>query len=432
LALELRVARNTVLRAFDRLKAEGLVEGRAGSGVRVIANAAALCAGAANECSLRTEDECSSPLPFAVEAPPVDVFPVRAWARIAARKWRTASRELIELDLPCGYGPLREVIAEYLRRTRGVSCSARQLLITSGARHAVEIVARALIEPGANVWVESPGSPDVHQALRQVGATVIPVPVDRQGFKPSVAAQLGAAKVVALAPGCHRPSGVPLSMKRRQQIVNWAHASGGWIIEDDRFGVVNFVGRPLPTLHSLDRSARTIFIGSFAQVLFPGLRVGYAVVPESLVDRVLAARPSADQHAPNSTQASLAEFIEQGHFAQHLHRLREVIAARYEALAHGLTSLCGHVLDPWPASAGMHAVAWLPSGYSEMHVVRAAERNGVTVTPLRAYGAEGGREGVVLGFGRWPVCEIADTIPRLAKALDDVRPRGNRGAPAAR
>jgi GntR family transcriptional regulator/MocR family aminotransferase len=416
LAGELRVGRNTVLRAVDRLKAEELVEGRVGSGVRVVRGSAPVRTAVKPVVHEGPDDR-----PFLSSGPPLDIFPTRTWTRIATRRWRHSTRGIIESADPFGYLPLREVIAEYVRSLRGVNCTANQVLITSGSRHAFEIVLRALLKPGEGVFVEDPGRVEARAAVAAATGRAIPVSVDREGFNPALIARKGGAHVALLAPGCHLPSGVIMPVRRRQQVVEWARATGGWIIEDDHHAETRFVGRPAPTIHAIDGGARTIFVSSFAHVLFPSLRIGFAIVPESIRDRVFAAEDMSEQHAPTGTQAILADFIEAGHYTKHVRRLRNALSERYEAIVHALNVYCGAELDPCPASAGVHLLAWLPRSANENAVISECDRRGVTAYPLAKFRVTPGRPGLVLAFGPWTPPDIVAGVKRLARALTGMR-----------
>ncbi|HKS05529.1 MAG TPA: PLP-dependent aminotransferase family protein [Gemmatimonadaceae bacterium] len=417
LATSLCVGRNTVLRAVDRLKTEGLAEGRVGSGVRVARPAPAAPDGASARFEARARSGHGTRA-FEVGVPPLDVFPTRTWSRVAAQRWRRSTQSIIESAEPCGYFHLREVIADYVRVARGVACEADQVLITSGSHHAFEIVLRALLEPGDAVLTEDPGRPEVARAVISAGANPVPIPVDREGAHMTTSGRWSAARLAIVTPGCHFPSGVALSLRRRQQLVDWARANNAWIIEDDHYAETRFVGRPIPTIHSLDMGLRTVFVGSFAHLLFPSLRIGFAVLPASIRERIVAARPLSEQHTPTSTQAILADFIEQGHFARHLRRLREAIAERYGILTRALHVHCGMHLDPWPANAGVHVMGWLPPTEAESTVVAECARRGVVVQALGDFRQTPGRPGLVLGFGGWTPAQIVAGVKNLARALN--------------
>lgn len=424
MASSLCVGRNTVLRAVDRLKTEGLAEGRVGSGVRVTRVAPA--APDASRAALDEHEPVLGARPFDVGVPPLDVFPQRTWSRLAAQRWRRSTQSIIESAEPCGHYHLREVIADYVRAARGVDCVPDRVLITSGSQHAFEIVMRAVLEPGDAVLSEDPGRPETARAILATGGTQLPIPVDREGAHIGAAKRWSSVRMVIVTPGCHFPTGVALSLRRRQQLVDWARASDAWIIEDDHYAETRFVGRPIPTIHNLDAGLRTVFVGSFAHSLFPSLRIGYAVLPDAIRDRIVASRPMSEQHTPASTQAILADFIEQGHFARHLRQVREVIAERYGILTRALHVHCGMHLDPWPANAGVHIVGWLPPTESESTVVAECAMRGVTVHAVGDYRQTAGRPGIALGFGGWTPAQIVAGVRALAIALGAGASRGPR------
>ena len=258
LADDLRVGRNTVLRALDRLKAEGLVEGHVGSGTRVTK-----AVQVPQPFPMRDTGLAAQPPPraFEVGQGPLDVFPSRTWARVAAHRWRESTDQLITSGDACGYRPLREVIAEYVRLARGIECRADEVLITSGAQHAVDIIARALLRAGDAVLVEDPGRRDVRCALESASLRALPIAIDREGFNVTRATRATDARMAIVTPGAHFPSGIVLPMRRRQQLVDWARRTNAWLVEDDQYAVTRFVGRSPPTLHRVDSGEHTVFVG---------------------------------------------------------------------------------------------------------------------------------------------------------------------------
>lgn len=425
LAQDLRVGRNTVLRALQRLEAEGLVTGKVGSGVRVNRS---LSAGDAAEQGAGDAPLATPPgqaatewRPFHIGAPPVDVFPDRTWSRLASRRWRQSMDSLKHGFEAVGFGPLRRAVAEWVHATRGIACDEGQIVITSGSFHGLELAVGAVVRRGDAVWVEDPCRAEVHAVLRTHGARAVPIPVDREGFNTATALRTSAARCAIVTPGCHWPTGVAQSARRRQRLVEWVRSTGGWIIEDDHYATTRFVGRALSTLCALEGGARTIHLGSFASLVFPGLRLGYVVLPASIRDDVVATIAPFSQHAPTSSQAILADFINEGHFARHQRRMREVIAERYAAVSAALVAECGDVLDLVPASAGVHVVGWLPADREEESIVRAAACEAIDVDGISRHRQLAGRPGLVLGYGAWPPDELRGAASRLARAFVAVR-----------
>jgi GntR family transcriptional regulator/MocR family aminotransferase len=449
LADDLGASRNTVLAAFGQLLAEGYLEGRVGAGTTV--------ARTLPETLLRARPEAEgskqpgrrprlsrrgaqllgtrggvataaiAAQPFRPGLPGLDAFPFDLWTRLVARRWRRVPRQLLDYGDPAGYAPLREAIATYLGEARAVRCEASQVIVVTGAQQAVDLAARILLDPGDTAWVEDPGYQGARGALVAAGIRLAPVPVDAEGLDVRRGARTApGARLVYVTPSHQYPLGVTMSLNRRLALLEWASASGAWILEDDYDSEYRYAGRPLAALQGLDAAGRVIYAGTFSKVLFPALRLGYLVVPPELVDAFIAARALADRHSPSVTQAALADFIDGGHFARHVRRTRALYAERQAVLVRAARRTLGGLLEVAPAEAGMHLMGWLPAGVDDRAAARAALARAVDVPPLSAYRARptrlADRGGLMLGYAAYPPREIDEACGRLALALESVRP----------
>ena len=447
LAQDLGASRNTALAAFGQLLAEGYLEGRVGAGTTV--------ARTLPETFLRARPEAAGTgrpgrrprlsrrgalllgtraglaggtmlaRPFRPGLPGLDAFPFDLWTRLVARRWRRVPRQLLDYGDPAGHAPLREAIAAYLGEARAVRCEASQVIVVTGAQQAVDLAARVLLDPGDTAWVEDPGYQGARGALVAAGIRLAPVPVDEEGLDVRRGAR-GApgARLVYVTPSHQYPLGVTMSLQRRLALLEWASASGAWILEDDYDSEYRYAGRPLAALQGLDTAGRVIYAGTFSKVLFPALRLGYLVVPPGLVDPFVAARALADRHSPSVTQAALADFIEGGHFARHVRRTRALYAERQAALVGAARGVLGGLLEVTPAEAGMHLMGWLPDGVDDRAASCAALVHEVDAPPLSAYrarpdrgGKRGERGGLMLGYAAYAPREIDEACARLALAL---------------
>ncbi len=252
-------------------------------------------------------------------------------------------------------------------------CEASQVIVVNGAQQAVDLAARVLLDPGDTAWVEDPGYQGARGALIAAGIRLAPVPVDAEGLDVRRGARAApGARLVYVTPSHQYPLGVTMSLNRRLALLEWASASGAWILEDDYDSEYRYAGRPLAALQGLDTAGRVIYVGTFSKVLFPALRLGYLVVPPELVDAFVAARALADRHSPSVTQAALADFIDGGHFARHVRRTRALYAERQAALVRAAQRTLGGLLEVAPAEAGMHLMGWLPVGVDDRVAARAA------------------------------------------------------------
>jgi len=429
LAEELAVSRNTVIAAFDQLVAEGYLEGVTGSGTRVTATLpdVYLDAGQAPPdavfqgpglTAVQAEPAAGRGAAFAPGMPALDAFPHDLWRRLGNRVWRGAEPALFGYGEPAGYGPLRRAVAAYLSSARGVRCAAGQVIIVSGSQQALDLTARLLLEPGAAVLFEDPGYMGARGVLTQARAELVPVAVDEQGM--DVGAGVSARPDAAMAyvtPSCQYPLGGVLSLERRLELLDWARRSGAWIVEDDYNSEYRYAGRPLPALQGLDETGRVIYMSSFSKVLFPALRLGYLVLPSELVARFRVARKLTDGAAPTLTQATLTEFMAEGHFNAHVRRMRKLYMTRRDTLVAALQNAPLPLQAAVPDS-GMHLVARLPRGRDDRALSAAALAAGVEVSPLSVhYEKQPARGGLLFGFAGFDAAAIAAGVARLEDVI---------------
>jgi GntR family transcriptional regulator/MocR family aminotransferase len=314
---------------------------------------------------------------------------------------------------------LREAIAEYLAAHRGVRCSANQVIVVSGAQQALDLLARLLLKKGEPVWVEDPGYFGATIAFGNVGASIIPVPVDGQGLSVSAGVRMWRhAKGVYVTPGHQFPLGTTMSLKRRMELLRWAAGSGAFVIEDDYDSEFRFEGVPVPALQSLDRASSVIFIGSFSKVLFPSLRIGYVVLPPQLADYFLAFRQRTDFRNLNFDQVVLCDFIEAGHLGRHLRRMRELYTGRLAALMDGAKEHLRGLLDISDVRAGLYTAGFLRNGMGSREAEQAALAGGVEVLGLDRFTLKRpDPKGLLLGFAAFGEPVIHEGLVRLATAL---------------
>ncbi|MHB8645598.1 MAG: MocR-like pyridoxine biosynthesis transcription factor PdxR [Thermomicrobiales bacterium] len=448
LASALGVSRTTTALAYEHLLLEGYIESRVGDGTRVtrlqtvqrmqIADAGNLRA--ADNVGLRTallsrrgHLLVNTPFPeafyanqassvanlFRVGQPDVAFFPYETWARLVAKHARRSLHAVSYYQDVHGYAPLREAIAAHIGVTRGVHCTPEQIILTAGAQGALDLVARVLLDPGDPAWVEDPGYGGARGALLAAGAELVAVPVDGEGIDVEAGrAHCLDARLAIVTPSHQFPTGVTMSLRRRLALLQWARDAQAWIVEDDYDSEYRFSGRPLEALQGLDTAARVIYVGTFSKVLFPSLRLGYLVAPAALLPGLIAARNFIDMHPPQLEQMALADFIAEGHFARHLRKMRVQYRERRDALVDALTRELGDVLDVTAPEAGMHLVAWLPTGGDGRAATRAAAAHGLHILPVSHFSVGPlQRDGLVLGFAGSDPQSLRAGVSVLARAL---------------
>ncbi|MGC4000301.1 MAG: PLP-dependent aminotransferase family protein [Anaeromyxobacter sp.] len=425
LARALRVSRNTVLGAYGRLGAEGFLGGRVGAGTFVADGVRAAPSRAPSGRRLRPLPRWAAladppapiapaPFDFRVGAPDPRLFPWDTWRRALARELR-GRRPAPGYAPPEGEERLRAAIARHLAASRGVHAGAEDVLLCAGAQHAFDLVARILVEPGTCVAVEDPGYPPARQVLEAQGARVVPVPVDGEGLV--VAALPADAQLVVVTPSHQFPLGVPMSLARRQALLEWSRRRGAAILEDDYDAEFRHDGRPLEALQGLDRHGRVLYVGTFSKLLLPTLRLGYVVAPASLMGALRAARRLSDSHGPPEPQRALATLIEEGLFSRHLRKLHRIYRDRRDRLVTALERELGEVLELFPGAAGLHLAARCRDERLDVPAwIARARQAGVAVEGLQGYAVRRRVTGLAIGFGLIEAARVDEGVARLAAA----------------
>jgi GntR family transcriptional regulator/MocR family aminotransferase len=430
LAAQLKISRTAVVSAYEQLLAEGYTIGRKGAGTYISsdlpepftrgrgkriepARSPALLAGSFVDVTMQNDDR-----PFNLGRTLIDARTLELWRKASARIFRRLEPVHLGYGDPRGMIELRKAICDYLQAARAVKCDPEQIVVTAGTQQAVDIVIRVLRGP-QKVWVEDPGYPLTRQALRAAGAKLCPVPVDEQGIDVRSGIKLAPdARAVFVTPSHQFPTGVALSMPRRLELLAWARESGAWIVEDDYASEFRYGGRPLASLQGLDDGERVIYIGTLNKALFPGLRLGYAVVPRPLLRDFVTNRYLMDRQPSTLCQAVVTEFMQQGHFAGHIRRMRMLYREQRDALVSALVRRLGNRLTVEAPDQGMHLVAYTRKGISDTAMERPAREAGVIVRATsRMYMKAPPRSGLMLGFCGYPRRTIETAVARLAKAV---------------
>jgi GntR family transcriptional regulator/MocR family aminotransferase len=429
-AAGLSVSRNTAVNAYDRLMSEGYLETIARSGVFV---SSSITLSRHSTWPLRPKEArgrtatpaaapaarvpLKSPRPFRPSQPDVSLFPLLIWNRMRARALRFEGRGLLHYQAECvaGLPALRQNVAAYLADHRGVRCDWRQVVITAGSQQGLFLLATLLLGARDQVYVEDPGYVEARLAWRRAGARIVPGPVDEQGLR--LPARQGKVSLVYTTPSRQFPTGVSMSLPRRLALIDFAGRTKAWVIEDDYDSELRYGAPPLPSLQSLDRSGRVIYVGTFSKLLFPSLRLGYVVVPESLLDSFVELKHLIDDHLPLVEQATLALFLESGAFYSHIRRCRRAYAER-QALFLKLFADAEAPLEFPHTDGGMNLMGLLPAGADDAAWSARLADAGFDVPALSRYAVKATRPGLVFGFTAFPPAVIRAAFVRMRGVLE--------------
>ncbi len=427
LATGLKVSRNTAVYAYDRLISEGYLETSARSGVFV---SPSITLSRHSKWTGRSRPESAeratlapapldAPAPFRPSQPDVSLFPLLVWSRMRGRILRRGGRNLLHYQASCisGLPALRQNVAAYLRDSRGVRCDWNQVIITSGSQQALFILASLLLRPSDSAYVEDPGYVEARLAWRNRGAGIVPGQIDEQGLRPPEK-DAGPIALIYTTPSRQFPTGVSLSLPRRLALIDYAGRTKSWVIEDDYDSELRYTAPPLPSLQSLDQSGRVIYVGTFSKLLFPSLRLGYAVVPEPLIDEFNALKHLIDDHLPLVDQATLAEFLESGGFYAHIRRCRRAYAER-QALFLRLFKASNLPLVFEHTDGGMNLTGFLPEGTDDGLWSTCLLQAGFDVPALSHFALGPTRPGLVFGFTAFKPDVLKSAFERMRTALSD-------------
>jgi GntR family transcriptional regulator/MocR family aminotransferase len=437
---DLGVARNTVVAAFAQLAQEGYLTARQGSGTRVaeLPPEALLAVGAPagrapvagrparlarrGRAWLRAERPAPDPARRAFQPgfPEVRAFPHDVWARLVHRHARRPAPGTLGYAHAAGVPELRTAIARYLASARGVVCEPEQVVVVAGAQAGLDLVCRLVLDPGDAAWIEEPGYLGARGALAGAGARLVPVPVDAEGIVVAAGtARAPRARLVYTTPSHQFPLGATMSLARRLELLDWAASAGAWVVEDDYDSEYRYAGRPIAAMQGLDASQRVVYLGTFSKTMLPALRLGYLVLPRGLVGAAAIAIRHTGHGVSTTLQAALAEFVELGHFAAHVRRMRGLYARRQAMLVEALTRRCGDVIAVEGADAGLQLAARLTRPLDDRALAAALAASGVVAPPLSGFHLARPRvRGLLLGYAAVPEREIPPAVDVLGRALE--------------
>jgi GntR family transcriptional regulator/MocR family aminotransferase len=431
LAAALSVSRNTVSQAYDQLIAEGYLDTAQGSGTfvcrelpdRFVAPWSGSKPGSCDHTPLKlsrygtelTDDwrrttSANGTMRFLPGTPDREHFPFSLWRSLVSRHLRNASPEIFDYaKQPAGYEPLRSEISAYVKRVRAVHCSPEQVIIVNGSQQALDLCARLFVERGNEIALENPGYHGARRIFAAQGAKLRPLAIDAGGVV--LHGLTRKTRLVFVTPSHQFPTGVSISLARRLELIQWARQHNGVIVEDDYCSEYRYNGPPLPSLQGLGTGVTVVYIGTFSNVMFPGLRIGYIIAPQQLIPFFRRAKWHADAHTSILEQAALADFIREGHMERHIRRMRRLYGHRRQVLIDSLQNHFGEGVKVLGDDAGMHVMV----RFDDREIMQRAIRNKVELVSADGFyltHPPGGE--FVLGFCAVRERAIQEGVRRLA------------------
>ena len=439
LAVELGCSRNTVLAAYEQLLAEGYIVALTGSGSYVAdtlpnyhGSGVPLKVGSDGNTTPRQLSRRGQKLTavpsdrnyeiheFVSGTNDFSAFPHQLWQRLQNKHWRFPDPAFLDYDRAGGYQPLRVALAEYLRVSRSVRLTADQILITGGTQQSMDLCTLLLTDGGDMVWMENPGYWGARRIFEANDVTIRPIAVDAEGLRPDEDDLATVPRLIYVTPSHQYPTDVVMSLSRRRLLIEFAASKGAWILEDDYDSELRYGGRPLASLQGLDQHGRVIYLGTFSKVLYPGIRIGYIVLPEDLIEHFRIGLSDIFRPGQIAVQAALADFIQQGHFSTHIRNLRSHYGQCRSLLQQTLQKTLLPQARLSNADTGLHMVIHLPDHCDDNALVATAHRHHFNIKPLSAYYvAPPVTRGIVVAYGYMPLNLIPQAAMRLAELVNN-------------
>lgn len=422
LSRELCVARNTVLAAYDMLVSEGAVYSVAGSGFYVGAGAKRpirnlpienLQTASLSDCTITNKT-----INFDSGLPALDLFPRAKWNQTVSRAFMEAPTAALGYDDPQGRPEFRHLLCNYLKHTRGISCKPDQIIVTSGTKQGLSLVAKCLLNSQSEVWIENPSNVNVTQIFSYHTNQIIPFEVDALGIRPETFPIGGTPNLIFTTPSHQFPMGGILPIQRRIALIEYARDSGAYLLEDDYDSAFSYDSPPANSLFELDNE-KVIYAGTFSKILFPSIRLGYLVVPEHLVSKMRELKRLADHHSNSIYQLALMRFIENGDLERHIRRMKKEYRKRRDYLLELLPAYFGDQVSLHGANAGLHIVAEFNNITFTKETTKRLLQSGVYIVSVDQHSLPKGSHAnqIILGYGGIGKPDILVGLNRLKEEI---------------
>ncbi len=437
LSKEMNISRSTVTTTYDQLIAEGYLTSQRGSGTTVAEalsptqlehikpeqlykeisaeRLSAFGQSYLNSSKVRNYANYNESV-LAVSLPSINSFPHGPWGRILSKYAKKPLNLDAGYDHPAGIYSLKSAISDYLGLSRGVNTRAENVLILNSTQAAVDLLCRILLQPGDRGWIEDPGYNGIRLAMSNCAASIVGISVDSEGLK--IPQGKLSPKVIYTTPSHQYPTGVTMSYSRRMALLDYAHKNQSWILEDDYDSEFRYRGKPLPSLQGLDQFQQVIYLGTFSKSVSPSLRVAYMVVPDSLRTVLESIFADTGQGVNLSVQQALAEFIQDGHYSQHIRKTRQIYSIKQRLLVDAIQKHLSSEVSVSKSQAGLQTTITFNHDINDLEVVTLSLKAGLAVRALSPlYQTQQPQNGLILGFAATENEEIEPAVIKLAKII---------------
>jgi GntR family transcriptional regulator/MocR family aminotransferase len=425
LAKNLDISRNVVITAYEQLAIEGYLTSKGGSGNYVQSGVQHISENIERQSERLSEvrpttNDCQRKtiIDFRPGVPALNLFPAKLWGQLTKDVCQTTRTEEFGYGDSAGSFSLRQVLSSHLRLYREIECGADQIVITGGAAQSFAIIGRILAKLAEEAILEDPSTKAIRFNLTESGLKILPINVDEQGLKTEKLPADNLPRAIFVTPSHQFPLGGVMSIQRRIELVDFARRSSSYIVEDDYDSEFRHHGSPLPTLREL-APERVVYVGTFSKMLFPGLRLGYAILPSTLIAAFTTGKRANDLQSPILEQLTLARFIEDGHLGRHIMQMKKVYARRRATIIESLQNAFDNNIQIIGDATGLHLIAQFPSVHFTANVLLQIKEKGVKIYPVEEHAIVPGRwtRHLIFGYGNLSVEQIQDGITKLASAL---------------
>lgn len=385
LSAHLKISVITVETAYAQLLAEGYITSKPGSGFYVENFKETDKVSLDSEVSETLQETAPIQYDFRTNRIDTSDFPFSTWAKLSREVLSEQSADLLNACHHQGMLSLRSEIASYLRDFRGMAVTPEQIVVGAGSEYLTGLIIQLLGRDNA-YGVENPGYSKIYEIFSANTSRVFPIPMDEKGASAEAITGFG-INVLHVTPSHHFPLGIVMPVSRRQELLRWANSrEDRYIIEDDYDSEFRYAGRPIPTLQSMDKNGRVIYINTFTKSLAPSMRISYMVLPEPLCRRFAARLGFYSCTVPVFEQLTLAKFMENGHFDRHINRMKKIYRQRRDILSKKISeSKLGDFVKISGCDAGMHLLLTVENGMKQNELLASAAKEGVKVYGLSEY-----------------------------------------------